>query len=143
MVVAASRASIATAGIRRWAFNVTSQGGQQFGDIGSVAFDVRPQHARACANLPGAYLNRAGRLVAVDCRLGGVPPRLGQRAPLWRFPQPASRCARPGAGRDLFLIAGGFHGAGFAGAVIVPAGKHLSHPGTAGVRAPVLAARTT
>ena len=74
-----------------------------------------------------------------DCgrrgRPGGVPPgRVSLRRCGGSRNRPLAALAR--GGRDLFLFAGGFRGAGFADAVLLPAGKHLSRLGPAGVRAP-------
>ena len=64
-----------------------------------------------------------------------------QAAPLCRFPQPASRCARSGR-PEIFPGPQAGSGAGFAGAgFLVPAGKHLGRPGRPVVRAPSFAAR--
>jgi hypothetical protein len=63
--------------------------------------------------------------------------RLGQPAPLRRFPQPASRCARTGRARDLSRPRALPIGAGFAGCPFyLPAGKHLGRPGRPVMRAP-------
>ena len=58
---------------------------------------------------------------------GRCVSRRGQRAPLCRFPQPASRCARPGVATDLFPAAGAA-GAGFADAAVPGARWKTSWP---------------
>src|SRR6266545_6166675 len=61
-----------------------------------------------------------------------VPPA---RLPAWSacaaalVPQPASRCTSSRAGRDLSPALRAGFGVGFAGAVVVPAGKHLACTG--------------
>jgi len=68
-------------------------------------------------------------------RLARRASRPGLHAPQRRSPQPASRCARPGAGRGLFRAAGS-RGAGSAGAVVYARGKTSCPPRAAGVPGP-------